>query len=286
MHTYRFSLSMFFIATLVGVSQAGPWPRKHGTGIVQLGFSTIGYNKVYGDDAKKDTIPADVRDNVVQLFAEYGLPGKFTLTAMMPLKFISATPKTAGAAKVTNSGLGDIDLKLRRSWVNSDGFAYAAEVLFGLPTGSRSDPNGIFLGDGEFNVTANIVAGKSFYPIPLYFTAELGFNFRTNNFSHDVPYGIEAGYGFLERRLYVILQISGRESISNKPTLQPGASAQQIVANAAGLLGNNLEFLAIVPKIFFKATDKIGVSVSYATAAHGRNVAGGAVIAGGILYEF
>ncbi len=278
------------VATLMvivtSLSLAGPWARSKGKGIVQLGFSTIGYSKVYNDRSDKIAIPADIRDNVLQLFVEYGVGAGVTIGATVPFKFISATPSAAGATKVSNSGVGDIDVMIKKTFYEASGMILAGELTLGVPSGSRSNTNGLFLGDGEFNVSPRLLFGKSFYPVPAYFTADVGFNFRTNNFSHDVPFGIEAGYGFLEGKLYAILQISGRESLSNNPTLQPGASAAEIAASGSGLHGNNLEFLAIVPKLYYKATNSIGISVSYATAAHGRNVAGGAVIAGGILYEF
>lgn len=274
------------VALLTNMTMAGPWPRPQGKGFVHLGFSTIGYNKVYNDRSDKLSIPADIRDNVLQLFAEYGAGAEITVGAAVPFKFISATPAGAGTGKVSTSGIGDIDVMIRKTLHQSSGVILAGEILFGIPSGSRSNASGLFLGDGEFNVTPRFLFGTSFHPAPAYFTADIGFNFRTNDFSHDIPYGIEAGYGFLDGKLYAILQISGRESLSNKPTLKSNASAAEAAASGAGLHGNNLEFLAIVPKLYYKATDSIGISVSYATAAHGRNVAGGAVLAGGILYEF
>lgn len=284
--TFRRFVFMVAMAFHGSTAAAGPWPREQGTGFVQLGFSTIGYNKAYGDNSQKHNLAADVRDNVAQVFAEYGLPSGFTVSTMVPVKFLTAKPHTPGLAKVTNSGLADIDLTVRKTWAHNDGFALATEMLLGLPVGSRSDPNGLFLGDGEFNVTPRAVVGQSFYPLPLYLIADLGFNFRTNNFSHDVPYGLEIGYGAFERTLYIILQISGRESLSNKPTLATGASVAESTANALGLHGNSMEYLAIIGKLYFKPSDRIGVSLSYATAGHGRNVAGGIVLAGGVLFEF
>ncbi len=279
-------LLLFCIGIAASSADGGPWSRKQGTGMVQLGFSTIGYKKAYGDDSEKRALGVDVRDNVLQVYAEYGLPEEFTLATMIPFKFLSATPHLPGGSNISNSGSGDIDVTLRRTWSNMNDVALATELSFGLPVGSRSDANGLFLGDGEFNLTPRFVAGKSFYPVPLYITADLGFNFRRNNFSYDIPYGVEIGYGFFENRLYVILQISGRESISNKPTLPAGATVAEVTANALGLYGNNVEYLAIIPKLYFKATERIGISLSYATAAHGRNVAGGIVFAGSVLYEF
>jgi hypothetical protein len=284
--TYANVLLFCILSATACPADAGPWSRKQGSGFVQLGFSTIGYNKSYGDDSNKHILGAQVRDNVLQVFVEYGLPAGFSVTTMVPFKFLSVTPDVPGAVRVSNSGPGDIDLTVRRTWLQEAGFALATELLFGVPVGSRSDANGLFLGDGEFNVSPRCVAGKSFYPVPLYMTADLGFNFRTNNFSHDVPYGFELGYGFLDSRLYLILQISGRESISNNPTLPFGSTAAEVTANALGLHGHNMEYLAIIAKLYFKATEGIGISLSYATAAHGRNVAGGIVLAGGVLCEF
>lgn len=271
------------LAAVVPSVFAGPWTRKQGTGFVQLGFSTIGYKKVYDDRSVKQPLPVDVRDNVLQLLGEYGFTDYLTVSATVPFKFLSADGTVASRS---NSGVGDIDLGLKYNWLNVNGFVLTAEALFGLPVGSTTNMDGLRLGDGEFNVTARVLAGKSFYPTPLYISADLGFNLRTNNFSHDVPFSFEAGYGFLDHRLYVILLFSGRESLSNKPTLGTNPSASERNAAGFGLYGNNLEFLAIVPKVFYRIHERWAISVSYATAVHGRNVAGGVVLAGGVAYEF
>lgn len=283
---WKSSSIALLMVCLTTATFAGPWPRAKGEGIVQLGFSTIGYSKVYNDRSDIISILADIRDNVLQLFAEYGTGAGVTIGATLPFKFIAVTPSAAGVAKFSNSGIGDVDVMIRKSLHESSGMILAGELVIGVPSGSRSNTSGLFLGDGELNVVSRLSFGTSFYPVPAYGTADIGFSFRTNNFSHAVSYGLEAGFGFFESRLYVILQISGKESLSNTPTLQAGASVAETAANGMGLHGNNLEFLAIVPKLYYKATETIGIAVSYATALHGRNVAGGAVLAGGVLYEF
>jgi hypothetical protein len=265
---------------------ASPWPRKQGGGFVQIGFSTIGYNKVYDDRSQKQPIPADVRDNVLQVFADYGLTDEVTVTAMLPFKFLSAEPKPATSPQRTNSGIGDIDLALRYSFLNRDGNALAGQLVFGIPVGDHKDPNGLYLGDGEFNVVARILFGRSFHPTPMYLAADVGFQYRTQEFSHDVLVNLEAGYAFADNRLYLILLISGRESLSNKPTLGPSAAARDAVASGLGLLTNNQEYWAINPKLLYKFSNNLGIVASWATAVHGRNVAGGFVFAGGVFYEF
>lgn len=285
----RLSLLVYVLLcfVVVSVTLAGPWTRKSGTGFVQLGFSTIGYSKIYDDRAEKASLNVDARDNVLQLLIEYGLTDQVTLSATTPFKFLSVTPKqSAPGADARNSGIGDIEVAAKHSWMNSSGDVFAAELMLGLPTGSIANANGLRTGDGEFNTTIRWFWGRSFYPAPWYLSADIGFNFRTMGFSHDVPYNIEAGYGFMESRLYLILLVSGRESLSNKPTLVAQASTAEMAAAALGLYSNNTEYLAIISKVFFKIDTQWALAASFATAAHGRNVAGGFVFAGGVAYAF
>ena len=258
---------------------AGPWPRKQGGAFIQLGFSSIGYDEVYGDNAKKSMLAADVRDNVVQALVDFGVTENITVMVMIPFKFISATPQAPNQSKVTNSGIGDIDVAIRRNWINKNGYALSTEVQLGVPTGDDGNSDGLFLGDGESNVAARILGGRSFYPSPLYVTVDVAYNFRSKGFSDDVFYNAEIGYGFAENRLFLIVLFSGRESTSTKPTPMNAATG-------LGLLTFNQEFTAIIPKALYKFDERWGVSASYATAVHGRNVAGGSVLAGGVFYEF
>lgn len=277
---------LFCCLSVVGSSVfAGPWPRAKGTGIIQLGFSTIGYNKVYDDKGTKQTIGSDVRDNVISLFGEYGVVENVTASIVVPFKLITVSNQLfLNDSKAGN--IGDIDLGVKYTWHNSNGLVLSSEVLLGLPTGKTASTGGLYLGDGEFNVLARVLAGKSFYPIPLYLSGDAGFNFRSNNFSNDVQFGLEAGYGIVEGRLFLILQMAAAISTNNRPTFVPGAGTSDLSAAYFGLYSNNREFTAFVPKLYYKATKELGISVSYATATHGRNVAGGAVLAGGVLYEF
>lgn len=278
----RIAVVMFCIVGWLTDAHAGPWPRKAGKGIVHLGFSTIGYSKVYDDNGRKQPLPVDVRDNVLQLMGEVGLTDNITVSLALPLKFLSLRGSLARAS----NGLGDIDAAVRYCFMNANGMVLSGQALFGLPTGKTNVADGLRLGDGEFNTTLSVLAGRSFYPVSLYLSADAGFNIRTRSFSHDVVFNLEGGYGLLEGRLYLILLVSGRESLSNEPTLRPDASPAEMNATSLGLLGNNVEFLAIIPKIFFKVDPQWGITVSYATALHGRNVAGSVVLAGGVLFEF
>ena len=264
-------------------SDGGAWPRKQGAGFVQLGFSTIGYNKVYDDDGFKYPIYADVRDNVIQAFVEYGVTDNVTVGAAIPYKFISVKPSSAALAPFSsdrdNSGIGDVDITMRYGWFNFDGCVLSTALWFGMPSGDSKNTDGLLLGDGEFNVGLSLAFGKSFYPDPLYVSGDLTFDRREKGFSDEFLYDLEIGYGLLDGRLYIVLLLSGKESTSSVPS-------RTFAASALGLSTNNQEYTAIIPKLVYKFSDHWGASISYGTATHGRNIAGGAVVAGGIYFEF
>ena len=281
----RIALCVLVVSLLpVEFAEAGPWPRKHRSGYFQLGFSTIGYDQIYNKDAEKQPTYADVRDNVVQLFADFGLSDVLTITAIVPYKFISADPKQPSAdsqarTTVTNSGIADINVLVRYNWLQSGGYALSGEVLFGLPTGDDRDPHGLILGDGEFNIMPRLLVGKSFYPASLYVAADVGYNFRGTGFSDEVQFNAEVGYGLFSRRLYLIFLVSGQVSTMTDST-------EDSPAAALGLDNNNREFIAFIPKVLYKFGGGFGLVVSYATATHGRNVAAGAVLAANLFYEY
>lgn len=281
-----FFLVAVFLFLHLGMQDAahgGAWPRKAGSGFLQLGFSTIGYDKTYADDGTKTPVDGKVRDNVFQLFADVGITDLLSVTAMVPFKSITTSNVMAGGSMTTadpgNSGIGDIDVRFRYNVMQRGGYAVSGILLLGLPTGDSENSNGLLLGDGETNVGFGVSVGKSFYPLPLYANAELVYDVRSKGFSNDVLYNLEFGYALLNGKLFVILLFSGRESTSTKPTVVTPASR-------FGLNTNNQEFTSLVPKIFYKLGNGWALSAGYATAVHGRNVAGGAVLSAGVSFEF
>lgn len=256
---------------------AGPWARKPGSAYVQLGGTTLGYDRIYNDASEKAPAGGKVRDNVAQLFADVGVLPGFTVTAMAPLVSISFEPGAGG--DLSNSGFGDLELGARYTFLERDGYAVAAALDLRLPTGDSDDPNGLLTGDGEVTAVPGILAGRSFHPLPLYVTAGFGYGLRGGRYSDDLRYSLEAGYGLWESTVTVILLFSGQTPLDQKPTVPSKAGD-------LGLDSNNRAFAAIIPKIFLRPGGPWAVSLSYATAFGGRNVGAGAVLGAGVAYVF
>ena len=279
------------IILLAEAGLGGAWPRKARSAYLQVGFSTIGYEKVYDASSAKVPAPGTVRDNVLQLSAEYGLTDRLTVGVAVPFGFLSARDyvnpflRTGTApmvpsppAEVSASGIGDLVATAQMELLRQGGSVLSAGLLFGFPTGDTTNTDGLWLGDGEFNVAPRILYGLSLYPLPMYLSADLGYNIRGQGYSDEIFGALEAGYGLFESRLYAIVQLSVQKSTNTEPS-------RDIPAARLGFYNNNREFVAITPKILYKFESGLGVVLSYATATSGRNVAGGAVLAGSVFYE-
>jgi len=283
-------ISAALLASLAGTALGGAWPRKAQSGYLQLGFSTIGYDKVYDSSGLKAPAAGRARDNVLQLLAEYGLSEDFTVGLAVPFGFISvkdyqpAVPPTSSMMvppprEISNAGIGDLTASAQLKLLQRGGSVLSAGVLAGFPAGDTTNAEGLWLGDGEFNVAPRILYGLSLRGLPAYLSAELGYNIRGVGYSDEIFGNLEAGYGMLERRLYLIVLLSVLQSTNTEPS-------RDIPAARLGLYNNNREFVALTPKVLYKFGTGLGVVASYATATSGRNVAGGAVLAASLFYEF
>lgn len=280
----RAIVAAVLLLCLGATAHAGPWNRKAGEGFFWVGFTTIGYSRSYDDGGVKRELGGRARDNVVRLAAENGLGAGFTLSAALPFAQITSSPDSGG--EVSAGGIGDVDLGIRRSWDLGSGHVGALELVSTLPTGDHDNPDGLLLGTGGWGFLVGPSWAKSFHPLPLYITASAGVRVRTGEYSHEVRYGVEAGYGLFDNAAMLILEVAGQESFGNRPTLAAAPRPDDVRAAALGLLNNNREYLAITPKLLVRPGHSWGIVLSYATAAKGRNVAGGAVLGAGVYREF
>ena len=112
----------------------------------------------------------------------------------------------------------------------------------------------------HFNQLLTVEASRSFGP--LYASALLGVNNRTNNFSEEFRYGLEVGYTF-GSKLLAQLRLYGVESFKNGSG--DGGAGNSIFAN-------DTEFLSVTPEIAYNLTDRLGVTASAGLALRGEKI--------------
>lgn len=276
-------LTLFlFISTFL---QAGPWPKKKGEGYFKLYEWWLRFDQHYTSTGELDP-NATLGLYNTSFYGEYGLTDRFTTTLNLPIysrnvinNQISGTRGDVIIPGDAIGGLGDADLALRYA-LNAPGAAIPLSVTLtlGLPFGEDAGGEQMNLqtGDGEFNQMLTFEAGKSLGP-NAYGSALLGFNNRSNGFSDEFRFGLEAGYTLANRRVWLIGRLTGSESLMN------GETAATV--SSTSIFSNNAEYLSIGGEVNFYVTDKLGLSLGAATALSGRIIAAAPAYSVGVFYD-
>lgn len=260
---------LFFSATLM----AGPWPQPKGKGYFKLYEWWLRFDQHYTSTGELDP-NATLGLYNTSVYAEYGLTDRLTGIINLPLysrnvinNQISGTRGNVAIPGEAIGGLGDTDLSLQYA-LNAPGSSVpiAVRLTLGLPLGEDAGGEQMNLqtGDGEFNQLLTLSAGKSLTQ-DLYAIASVGFNNRTNGFSDEFRYDLEAGYGLANQRVWLTARVSGSESFMN------GETAETI--SSTSVFSNNAEYLSVGGGLSVLLTRKVGVSLGAATAVSGRIIA-------------
>jgi len=260
---------MILMGTGYQISYAGGgWTQPKGSGYFKLSQFAIIADQYF-------TPSGDIVDITTTgiyntgIYAEYGFTDRFTAILNFPF-FSRATlnrKETMDGTLVEEgdhlNSVGDTDLTLKYGLLQNSGVVLSASLTLGLPLGEQSGGRTGLLqtGDGEFNQMLLVEASRSFYPAPIYASALVGFNHRTNNFSNEIRYGLEVGYN--PGKFFANLRFYGVNPIKN--------DSQEVVA-VNGIFNNNVEYLSISPEIGYQVTDKFGASASVGGAFFAKNI--------------
>jgi hypothetical protein len=138
----------------------------------------------------------------------------------------------------------------------------SASILFGLPLGKSSGGEGQILqtGDGEFNQMIRLDVSGSFHPKPIYASAYVAFNNRTQNFSDEIRFGAEVG--FTLKKFIPIIKLNVVQSLYN-------GNAEEV---QNGIFSNNTEYVSPTVELNYQLTEKWGISGSGGFAFSGKNI--------------
>lgn len=256
---------LFFAAE----ARAGAWTQKRGRGFYKLEGRYIYAQRFFEPDGKIIDIPT-LSDYTMSFYGEHGVSNRLTLIAYVPFYKRLALNRQIGESTGvvyfpgdSVSGFADSDVGLRFGLKQSGPTVLSARVLFGLPLGKSEQTNGLLTGDGEFNQSLALELGHSFYPVPLYFSGEAGFNNRTQGFSDEFRYAAELGYTFADH-VTLMMKFTGVASLKN--------GEDNIRGGIGGLYANNVSYLALGPSLFYQLNKNFGVTAGVDGATFGRNV--------------
>lgn len=272
-------LSILLLPTLT----ANPWPRPQGGLYLKLYEFWLRFDEHYTSTGELDPNATLGLYNTA-LYGEYGLMDR--LTAVVNLPFYSRNvinnqvSGTRGNVLIPGEaigGPGDVDLAARYA-LTAPGAAFpvSATLTLGLPLGEDAggEQGNLQTGDGEFNQLLALAVGRSFAP-NFYAAASVGINNRTQGFSDEFRYGLEAGLATPNRRFWLIGRLSAVESFFN------GATAATV--SSTSIFSNNAEFISFSGEINVHFSERIGLSVGAATVLRGRIIAAAPAYSAGVF---
>lgn len=271
------------------VFAGGPWPQANGKGYFKLYEWWLVFDKHYTDSGALDpNLTTGIFNTSV--YAEYGLTNRMTAIVNAPLlsrnymnNLVSATTQEVLVKGEAINTIGDIDLGIKYGLTKPGvKFPIAATLILGIPSGKTNggEQGNLQTGDGEFNQLVQIDVGTSYAlgkKNSIYFSANLGFNNRTNDYSDEIRYGIEAGLGLLTNRLWLVGKLYGVESLKN------GATAAS--STSTSIFANNSEFTSISIEANYYISRRFGLSAGYATATRGAIIAAAPSYSVGVFYD-
>jgi hypothetical protein len=294
----KYSLLLLLLMLCFAELQAGgPWTKKKGEGYVQFAAYAIPpINRLSINAYRTKFLNRSIFDATGEFYTEYGLTNKFTLSASLPIKFVSSgqdvqtvdSSQLSGGAfgapgKVLDAGtlvdLGNIRLAGKYNFLSKT-IHLAAHALISAPTAIQAyDPNTALRTAYPcwgFQPSLSIGYGKE----KMYTYLETGMNFRTHNYSHQWVANFEIGWRIGKRAYFAIaldamLCLPGGADVPN--------STEEV---QTGLYVNNQNFVAFTLKGIIPVSDHVGLNVSLSGGLWANNVQQGPNIGLGVYYKW
>ncbi|MDF1865055.1 MAG: hypothetical protein P1U70_09485 [Saprospiraceae bacterium] len=278
-----------FIFTISNtIFAGGPWPQPKGKGYFKLSEWWVVFDQHFTDAGKIDPNVTTGIFNTT-LYAEYGFTDRLTGILNAPFfsrnymnNLVSNTTKDVLVEGEAINSIGDFDLGLKFGLTQPGArIPISASLILGLPTGKDTGGtlNNLQTGDGEFNQILQVDAGLGFNvgKLPAYASGYVGINNRSNGFSEEFRFGVEAGVNLLDKKLWLIGRLNAVESFKNGDTAETTTSTS--------IFANNTEFTGIAVEAAYYITKKWGVSASVAGAVRGEIIAAAPSYSVGVFYD-
>lgn len=294
---------VLFTFTLTAMA-GGPWPKKKGSGYAQLGFTYIGYNKFFNDKGKVTDLRRPVTDFTSQVYLEYGLSDKLTLSTNLPFKYVSSADKISSADTsyfrdtVPSGklfGLNSVMLGLKYNIINKK-VIFSAGLNAEANVAKYDSITTLRTGPSCWVFHPYVSVGTSFAQGKLYTFLDAGYRLRLNGYSDQVDLKWELGYSW-NQKTYFILTASGRISMlegsyDNNITAPPDSTDPTSVSLHpygrdlfTSLYPNNQQYIGYGLKFIQKIKEKVHINAAV-YSGFGNMVAAAPSFNLGVAYEW
>lgn len=296
--TRFFTLLLLCLGVVQSTSAGGPWPRAKNSGYAQLGFTYVGYNKFFNHEGKITDLRRPVTDFTTQLYLDYGLTDKLTLTANLPFKYVASadkisSPDTTYFKDTIQSGnlfgLSNVMLGLKYNIINKK-VLFSAGLNVEANVAKYDSLTSLRTGPSAWVFHPYVSVGTSFGKF--YTFLDAGYRLRLNNYSDEVGLNFELGYSW-NQKTYFILNVSGRVSMQEgsynnnvTPVIDPSDSTSvslhpngrdlhtSLYPNNQQYVGYGLKFIQKIKKVHINAAVYFGMgNMVAATPSYNLGVA-------------
>lgn len=262
-------LTLVVVVLLPEKANGQAWPHAKGGGFYQIGFQYIRASEFFEPDGSKIDIPT-LGDYLTSLYLEHGITSKLTLVGYIPVVERITLNRVVGEDTGFEffggdavTGPADPEIGGRYGIFQKGGTVASVFLRFGIPIGKSDQENGLHTGDGEFNQVAGVAVGHSFWPAPTYMQADLGYNNRSEGYSDEILFKLEAGYT-IKNVWTLAAKLRGLLSTFN--------GVDERLGGTGGLYGNNQQFVSLGGEVAYTTARQIGVSIRGEWALMAENV--------------
>lgn len=208
-----------------------------------------------------------LESRAVRFYGEFGLLPRLTF-----LTSTSIVRNTVDSrlVNITTTGMGDFRAGLKYQFLD-DPVVVSLASVWTLPTGYTAQPENPkvpTLGLGVPMHTATLAVGKSFYPVPLYASAEVGFRVRGGRelsngdrleYPPELPYALEVGVDATDW-LMVRGALRGLHGFGDPEEL-----------NVFTLSPRTQSYLKVGPSVLFTVAERVQIQLDYMYTPVGVN---------------
>jgi len=268
-YNFRGRFEVLWVAAIVLVAApvgvwAGAWSRAPGSYYAKVSGLLYDSEDVFNDMGRRAPMGMDgerFRAGQSFLYLEYGLREHMTLVSSLSAGRLVSEDQFVES---TTWGIGDVEVGIKYQ-LSEKALVVAPQLMLKIPSGYNAnfDPA---MGTGEIDVEARFLVSRSLYPLPVYFSAELGYRMRGGLYSDQMPYVIEAG-ATPHKRLFAKIFGSGTDT-RNKDA-----------SEASGIVGlaqvSEGDFLKVGAQLAVGITEPLWLDVLFERTVDGENVGAG-----------
>jgi len=223
----RILTTLLFISLLAQSAFAGgPWPRKKNSGYAQLGFTYLGYSKFFNHEGDVTELPRSVIDFTSQIYFEYGLTNRLTMTAVLPFRYVETGDEVSASDPAyfrgdtlfadtvpggSLFGLNTVLLGLKYNIINKK-VLFTAGLNAEMNVAKYDSLTTLRTGPTTFVIHPYLSVGSSFGKF--FALLDAGYRLRLKNYSDQVNFNFEFGFSW-NKKTYFIAALNGLFPLGN-----------------------------------------------------------------------